>query len=285
MRKKYEIKAICLNCGKEFITYTYNPGTEAKYCSKECRKITYKDRKHYNQPGKELIGQQFYEWTILDVFTKNQATYVKAKCSCGEIKEVLFNNIKKGASKSCGHRIYGKGARAIDETGNKYGRLTVLYLMPQEELTDSQKHDKSLYWTCQCECGSIISVKGTSLRNGHVQSCGCLFSKGEEKIAQLLTDNNYKFKREVSFFDLRSKKGKLLRFDFAIYDNEDNLIELLEYDGIQHFESGHFNQTEEEYSESKERDDLKKFFCYNKGIKLKRINYKQLDNLSIQDLF
>lgn len=70
------------------------------------------------------------------------------------------------------------------------------------------------------------------MRNGHVQSCGCLFSKGEEKIAQLLTDNNYKFKKEVSFFDLRSKKGKLLRFDFAIYDNEDNLIELLEYDGI-----------------------------------------------------
>lgn len=285
MRKKYEVKSICLNCGQEFITYTYNPGTEAKYCSPECRKITYKNRKHVNQPGKELIGRTFYEWKILDVFTKNEATYVKAQCSCGTIKDVLFTNIKQGKSKSCGHRVYGEGSRAINEVGNTYGHLTVLHLTPYEELTPAQQQDKSLYWTCQCDCGSIINVKGTSLRNHHTQSCGCVSSKGEEKIANLLTENGYKFKREVSFFNVRSNKGKLLRFDFAIYDNKDNLIELLEYDGIQHFEPGHFNQTEEEYQESKERDDIKKIFCYNKGIKLKRISYQQLDNLTITDLF
>ena len=28
-------------------------------------------------------------------------------------------------------------------------------------------------WVCQCECGKIVTVNGTDLRNGHTQSCGC----------------------------------------------------------------------------------------------------------------
>lgn len=54
----------------------------------------------------------------------------------------------------------------IDETGNRYGKLTVLH-----------RHEKNcgtqINWLCSCECGKIRVVSGTNLRKGRVTSCGC----------------------------------------------------------------------------------------------------------------
>ena len=58
-------------------------------------------------------------------------------------------------------------SKLIDLTGNKYGRLTVLH-------KDNERKSKgSSYWICQCDCGTIKSVKSSSLRRGEIQSCGC----------------------------------------------------------------------------------------------------------------
>ena len=57
----------------------------------------------------------------------------------------------------------------IDETNNKYGKLTVLKRDYSKK--NSQKH---AYWLCQCECGNQTIVLGTKLRNGETKSCGCL---------------------------------------------------------------------------------------------------------------
>jgi len=56
----------------------------------------------------------------------------------------------------------------IDEAGHKYGRLTVA---KRAENTESGEEAR---WLCVCECGNERAVRGTSLRNGHTQSCGCL---------------------------------------------------------------------------------------------------------------
>lgn len=58
-------------------------------------------------------------------------------------------------------------SKIIDETGNVYGRLTVL------ECAESDKRSKKL-WSCICECGANSIVSGSNLRNGHTKSCGCL---------------------------------------------------------------------------------------------------------------
>ena len=54
----------------------------------------------------------------------------------------------------------------IDETGNRYGRLTVIQRSP--------RHKKKAHWICQCDCGTITTVVGYSLRSGNTQSCKCL---------------------------------------------------------------------------------------------------------------
>jgi len=56
----------------------------------------------------------------------------------------------------------------IDETGNKYGLLTVVKY--------AYTKNKRAYWVCNCDCGNKnIIVQGKYLRNGDTKSCGCLY--------------------------------------------------------------------------------------------------------------
>lgn len=59
-------------------------------------------------------------------------------------------------------------SKLIDLTGNKYGRLIVLHK------DNERKTSSGSYWICQCDCGTIKSIKSSSLRRGEIQSCGCL---------------------------------------------------------------------------------------------------------------
>lgn len=54
----------------------------------------------------------------------------------------------------------------IDLSGKRFGHWTVI-----ERDNDIEK--KNIYWKCQCDCGTIRSVSGTSLRGGISVSCGC----------------------------------------------------------------------------------------------------------------
>lgn len=55
-----------------------------------------------------------------------------------------------------------------DETGNPYGKLTVLGYAGSK-----LKALPGAYWHCRCECGAETVVAGRALRNKTIQSCGC----------------------------------------------------------------------------------------------------------------
>lgn len=57
---------------------------------------------------------------------------------------------------------------AIDLTGEKYGRLTVIHK------TNERDKNGSIVWLCMCQCGKTIKTVGSSLKNGNTKSCGCL---------------------------------------------------------------------------------------------------------------
>ena len=66
------------------------------------------------------------------------------------------------------------------------------------------------------------------LGNGHKTSCGCLRSKGEQKIIQILQENNILFEKEKTFENcFYPDTGGMCRFDFYLPDY--NI--LIEYDG------------------------------------------------------
>ena len=61
-------------------------------------------------------------------------------------------------------------------------------------------------------------------------------SRGEIKICEILTAAGLPFIEEYSFPDLLSHKNVPLRFDFAVFDDEYELLFLIEYQGVQHYE-------------------------------------------------
>lgn len=62
------------------------------------------------------------------------------------------------------------GRPIIDLTGQKFNRLTVL----ERDFSYPSGAGKPAYWKCQCDCGNIKSVRTDKLRDGTIQSCGCL---------------------------------------------------------------------------------------------------------------
>lgn len=56
--------------------------------------------------------------------------------------------------------------RVKDLTGQRYGRLVVLY-------RSDNKTRKIVHWHCQCDCGNECDVARNNLRSGCTTSCGC----------------------------------------------------------------------------------------------------------------
>jgi len=98
-------------------------------------------------------------------------------------------------------------------------------------------------------------------------------SRGEIKIQDILEEAGLNYKMEVSFDGLNSPNGRPLRFDFAVFDDDDNLDFLIEYQGRQHYEaSGKFGGKKGLYQQQF-NDAKKRRFCQLHDIKLIEIPY------------
>ena len=198
-------------------------------------------------------------------------------CDCG--KETISSGVhlRNGSVQSCGCKRY-ESHNGIDETGKRYGKLVVLE-------RSAEKDDKThIFWKCQCDCGNTCVINGTYLRSGVSTNCGCERSVGEAKIAKILQENNIPHKREYTFPDLVGFGGGRLRFDFGILDQNKKLLYLIEFDGIQHFESSCFGKDEEDFNVLQQYDKLKNEYCQKNNIPLIRLNYRHLKDLQLKDI-
>lgn len=59
------------------------------------------------------------------------------------------------------------GRRAIDRTGQRYGRLTVIRRTARYSATTNA------WWTCRCDCGRMVDISGSGLTSNETPSCGC----------------------------------------------------------------------------------------------------------------
>ena len=206
-----------------------------------------------------LVGQRFGHLTVIKDTGKrlHRSIIWKCKCDCGNIHEVSSNNLNGGQTNSCGKQNCPYHKTYKNLKGQKFGKLTALH-------PTTMKDGSHMYWLCLCDCGNTKEVSSNSLQRGSVQSCGCIkTSIGETNIKQILDDNKINYLKEYSFSDLKNKK--VLRFDFAIIENE-QVIRLIEFDGIQHFQ-------EQEYfthnlTETQKNDNIKNEYCKANNIPL-----------------
>lgn len=226
--------------------------------------------------AENLAGQKFGRLTALyRTFDQNDKTMWMCLCECGNKVKVAKDALKAGETKSCG--CYRKEVAAkknfVDKSNQKFGHLTVLCDSGQRTPA------KKILWKCQCDCGNIINVTTGDLTTGHIQSCGCVKSRGQKIIIQLFLNNNIPFKTEKCFDTCRFKDtNKLARFDFYI----PNRNYLIEYDGEQHYVGWH--NDEDDLFKNITHDEYKNQWCKENNIPLIRIPYWHLDKLTIEDL-
>lgn len=152
--KTRKCKCKCLKCDEEFF---YAKQTLLKYKHHpHCSKDIY-------DPSK-AIGKRYREWEVLEFHhkAKNGAIYYKCKCSCGNIKIVGIQTVRKGLG-HCKDKIHNDKYNIV---GNRYEKLTVL---KEVEPTKSSQRQ----FLCRCDCGKEKIILGSNLIYGESTSCGC----------------------------------------------------------------------------------------------------------------
>lgn len=208
------------------------------------------------------VGDKYGKWTVIeDLNTDSHGTRLfLCECECGNRSKVLGHALRKGLSKSCGKCNQPK-------INQRFGKLVVL----KEDIEREEKEKKrQSFWICQCDCGNIVSIAQKSFKVQ--QSCGCLKSKSNAQIERFLKNKNIPYQREYSFSDLRGDKGGVLKFDFAVF-NENGIKFLIEYQGKQHYEPSDFFGGETTFILQQKYDNMKKEYCKKNNIQLLIIPY------------
>ena len=223
--------------------------------------------------AKEMIGNRYGRLTVLDWVgaEKGQSRYL-CRCDCGNETTVWRSSLLAGHTTSCGCYLRERASETAVITGHKngsnligqtFGRLTVIDKVGSI--------NQSVVWKCRCSCGTICELSSARLLAGNTRSCGCLISKGEEEVAGFLTEHGVCYEKQKSFSDCRDVKP--LPFDFWI-ESKNTLIE---FDGEQHFKDNAFFCHTLAYIQK--HDKIKNDYCKEKGIRLIRIPYTDINRI------
>lgn len=151
----------------------------------------------------DLRGKKFNNLTVLyraippSTSTYSRSAYWKCLCDCGNTTIVNGGSLKNGHTKSCGCLHGGGRERIQEQIGAQYGKLTIIRQVISER--------KDTCWECVCECGNKTIIRGTDLRSGRVQSCGCL--RGRVGINAFIDETGNRYGRLV-VIERADNKGK-----------------------------------------------------------------------------
>ena len=190
----------------------------------------------------------------------------------------------------------------IDFAGRFFESLEVLECIDEKYIEayahgdlrrkDAFRFKKYKLYRCRCYlCGAEYTVKcsqlqirppdqyGVNAYNGFwggVQ-CHCHdpITSFQWIANKLLFDNDIHYRVEYSFPDLYGcRGGNLLRFDFAVLNEDGSLKCLIECQGEQHFKPIEEYGGEQSYREQKLNDERKREHCKKHSIHLIEISYK-----------
>ena len=234
----------------------------------------------YRKAQINLINQKFDNLTVIRRAIekeKNKEVIWECKCSCGNnCFRTTYQLRNKNHFHSCGCytkeqiKTMNPGYNLIDK---KFNFLTVTELLPER----NNRGDK--IWKCFCDCGNEVKVSSYLLLKGEVASCGCIKqSIGEIHIENILKQNNIKYQREYTIKELNYK-----RFDFAIKNNNDEIIRLVEFDGRQHYNPNNIFCTDSSYSfeQIQQHDKDKNAYALSHNLPLVRIPYWERDKITL----
>lgn len=127
-------------------------------------------------------------------------------------------------------------------------------------------------------CGYAYVAVMKDFYRGEYRCWKCNYSsEGEKVVNSFLKDKKINYIPEFSFKDLYKRDIRYpLRFDFAVIDDDNKPLILIEYDGIHHFYETEWNNLRD----VQESDKLKNEYCDKNGLTLYRIPYTDYDRIA-----
>ena len=228
----------------------------------------------------DLTGQKFGRLTVMhqvedfvSPINHKRKSKWHCKCDCGNEVDVIGSDLTSGGTLSCG--CYKRDATSKshfkDLTGQKIGMLTIIKRMPDYISPDSGRPRPQ--FLCKCDCGNEKVITRDSIMNGTI-SCGCINSRGEREISNFLRKHKIIFKIQYSFPNLIGLGSAPLHFDFAVFNQKNEIIALIEYQGEQHYQPIKFFGGDTKFNKQVANDNKKRSFCKRNKIKLIEISYK-----------
>lgn len=138
--------------------------------------------------------------------------------------------------------------------------------------------NRKVWWLLSYEdhkTGKYFNFEWQATVYSRNQGVGCPYLtiyKGEEYIKQYLEKNNISFNVQQRFSDLRGTGDGQLSYDFSMPDKKYGYI-LIEYNGIQHYESVEYWGGEAALKKQKEHDKRKRDYTKKHGYKLITVKY------------
>lgn len=262
-----KLKCKCLIDGHTWTTTwsKLSQGVGCKMCHINSTRLTLDDIKeklYIINPNIELLSNKYI----------NTQTKLKCKCLiCGYIWYTSWGSLYyyKSGCPQCAGTITKTNKEFVEEIYELVGNEYVFLEKYKNARTKIKiKHNK---------CNNVYYVTPNDFLSGR-RCPHCCMSSGEQKIKEVLHNKNIRFIQEYSFDDLIGIGGQPLRFDFAIFNNINNLMLLIEYDGEFHFKKQYKNDG---FETLQIHDERKNQYCKNNNISLLRIPYWEFDNINI----
>ncbi|VVC05564.1 Uncharacterised protein [uncultured archaeon] len=159
---------------------------------------------------------------------------------------------------------------SIEIHGNDYDYSQVHYISSREKIIIiCKKHGPFL----QAPVKHLAGHKCPKCRESH----------GERMVRKFLEDHSILFKPQYSFKNLRNQQP--LHFDFAVFNSDNSIKTLIEFQGKQHYHPIKWkpNMTEKEVTDSFRsgvyRDNLKRQYCKENNLPLLEISYTDSQNI------
>lgn len=225
-----------------------------------------------NTFAKDIVGEKFGRLLVKEIiYDYENHTKPKVRCLCDCGNEVILNknDVQGSHTLSCGCLQKDRASECNTKDWTGYISDTGV-----EILNKSFKfNDKTWIWDCKCSlCREIFPALPAKVKSGHTTSCGCKLESSLERTTEnILINNNIRYERQYSFDDC-SYKYKL-KFDFAVLNNNNEVLFLIENDGKQHYEPIEFFGGEENFKLTQLRDDIKNEYCKSHNIPLLRLPY------------
>lgn len=147
------------------------------------------------RPVIDISGEKFGKLSVVRKVESQKGTNALWLCRCDCGNEIIVNGylLRSGMKTNCGCEPkfnsgrFAKGEGIKDISGKRFGKLIVLSL-------DKVKNNRT-YWWVKCDCGTIKSVRGDTLKV--ITSCGC--DKKKQDIINLNITNHHELTHHPAY--------------------------------------------------------------------------------------